>query len=50
LKLWLFAGVEMIAALRAEILHFTEASYGKWEVAMTLVVGDGQRLDYDMRA
>jgi hypothetical protein len=53
LELWLFAGVETIAALRAGILHFTEAklgSYSTWEVAVTLVVGDGLRLDYDMRA
>jgi hypothetical protein len=26
-KLWLFAGVKTIVALRAEILHFTEVSY-----------------------
>jgi hypothetical protein len=35
LELWLFAGVETITGLRAEILYFTEASYSTEEDAIT---------------
>jgi hypothetical protein len=49
LELWLFAGVEMIVALRfrAEILHFTEANYSTClGAAIFEYIGDGPGLEY----